>query len=383
MAHGSAPEAYFSGAPLLYSPSLFVADDATNNNNSNSFSPLLSCGTFGWVDSLALPQTACDLSADDVVDTGSLIRNEYLPLVAPPATTTTTTADISTTDTAAGAYALTTDGSITSTSSPCCDDDDDDDESYFDDSSDFATDWDLNLSAIIPTDIYGISAIASSTNFDWHSLADNYSDVDDTDSCDDHHHHNHSHRALSSHTAAATNKIYKSKLYNDALTATITASTASSVTPAEQPRKRRVQVGRACASCRHSKTACAAARPCPRCIATGNADTCVDAPCKRRRKLNAPKRDEKAVLATSKAAQPKTVKPKAAPSTAAASRKRTSTTAAPSSKRRSPTVAATTAAATAAGSMLLKPTAPPLPCSSDILLHGANTDTLEYPSLMY
>merc|ERR1719379_1568469 len=45
---------------------------------------------------------------------------------------------------------------------------------------------------------------------------------------------------------------------------------------------KRKQVRLACTSCRKSKTGCDEQRPCRRCVARGKADTCSDAPKKRR-----------------------------------------------------------------------------------------------------
>lgn len=75
----------------------------------------------------------------------------------------------------------------------------------------------------------------------------------------------------------------------------------------ELPRVKRKQVERACANCRRSKTACSSSRPCHRCIKLDIADSCVDAPRKRRtvRKAGSPAYQEKAA-ALGKSARAKT-----------------------------------------------------------------------------
>ena len=54
-----------------------------------------------------------------------------------------------------------------------------------------------------------------------------------------------------------------------------------------QLKTKRKQVGRACANCRKSKTACSETRPCSRCVSHNVPDQCVDAPRKRRTKISA------------------------------------------------------------------------------------------------
>lgn len=53
-------------------------------------------------------------------------------------------------------------------------------------------------------------------------------------------------------------------------------------TSAHTRKEKRKQVRRACEFCRKSKTGCSSFRPCQRCIQHGVADSCVDAPKKRR-----------------------------------------------------------------------------------------------------
>lgn len=53
-------------------------------------------------------------------------------------------------------------------------------------------------------------------------------------------------------------------------------------TKAVTRKEKRKQVRRACEFCRKSKTGCSSFRPCQRCIQHGIADSCVDAPKKRR-----------------------------------------------------------------------------------------------------
>jgi len=71
--------------------------------------------------------------------------------------------------------------------------------------------------------------------------------------------------------------------------------------------KKRSQVRRACSACRRSKTGCSDIRPCPRCVLHGIADTCVDAPMKRRRrskKLSADTPPKKVAKKSRKARRP-------------------------------------------------------------------------------